>query len=416
MRSLTRSSLVPVTIALALAACTGKAGRTDTATSVSQAGAIAPAAPTPIATDDQLASVARTMVKSAMIKQNDRVFIAGGVRDNALLEDLAIETMKAGAQPVISVWSDRLSKRSYDEVPASFDTLSPRASLALINNFDVALQVDFSESDSALAGVDPKRLAARAHAGQAVMDALKRHGVRTVQLGNGLYPTADLAKRLGTSRDQLAAIFWRASAVPPETIRAKGDSVRAALAAAPQVTLTAPNGTNATFRLNTSHAVLSDGALTAEKVKQGFASMQTWLPAGELLVSVDPASVDGKIVIDHMLFNGTDVSGLTLTFTKGKLASMTATSGLAPLQAAFDAATGAKDRFTAIDIGLNPEVNLPQNTGRVVYMAAGALLVQLGDDQMLGGTNVSTINIGGQVPSATLTAGGKAVIDHGALK
>jgi leucyl aminopeptidase (aminopeptidase T) len=416
MRSLTRSGLIPVTIALSLAACSGKAGKTDTATTVSQAGAIGPAAPAPIATDDQLASVARTMVKAALIKPNERVFIGGGVRDNVLLEDLAIEAMKVGAQPVISVWSDRLSKRSYDEVPASFDTLSPRASLALINNFDVALNVDFTESDSALAGVDPKRIAARARTGQVVTDALKRRGVRVVALGNGLYPTDGLAKRLGISRDQLATIFWRASAVPPETIRAKGDSVRAELAASPQVTLTAPNGTNATFKVNPAHAVLSDGALTPEKVKQGFGSMQTWLPAGELLVSVDPASVDGKIVFDHVLWNGTDVSGLTLTFTKGKLASMTATSGLAPLQAAYDAATGAKDRFTAIDIGLNPEVKLPQNTGAVVYMAAGAILVQLGDDQMLGGSNVSTLNLGGQVPSATLTAGGKPVIDRGTLK
>src|SRR2546426_7161622 len=42
-------------------------------------------------------------------------------RDAGLMEDLAIEAQKVGAQPLLTIWSERLIRRSYDEVPAKYD-------------------------------------------------------------------------------------------------------------------------------------------------------------------------------------------------------------------------------------------------------------------------------------------------------
>src|SRR2546430_10705319 len=56
------------------------------------------------------------------------------------------------------------------------------------------------------------------------------------------------------------------------------------------------------------------------------------------------------------------IRGLTLVFSQGKLTGMTAASGLAPLQATYDAAGSGKDRFGVIDIGLNPEVDLDRKS------------------------------------------------------
>ncbi len=66
----------------------------------------------------------------------------------------------------------------------------------------------------------------------------------------------------------------------------EGEAIRSALAAAKQVTLSSANGTNMTFGLMADKGFVSDGAITADKVKQGSAATQTWLPAGELLVPV----------------------------------------------------------------------------------------------------------------------------------
>src|SRR5436190_15599523 len=59
-----------------------------------------------------LQAVAANLVKAAMVKRGDRVNISGGVRDTALMEDVAVEAMKAGAQPVIQLVSERLYRRS----------------------------------------------------------------------------------------------------------------------------------------------------------------------------------------------------------------------------------------------------------------------------------------------------------------
>ena len=365
-----------------------------------------------------LEAVAKSLVSAGLVTANDKVLISGGVRDEALLRNLYIETMKVGGQPLISLDSEKLWRRSYDEVPAQYDSQAPTLWLALVNTFDVQLSVDVGETENIMAGTSPERMAARAAAGQPVTDAVLKKGMRSVSLGNGLYPTAALAKTLGVPQAKLASVFWKATAVSPEAIRTKGESLRSTLAGAKEVTLTSPSGTHVTFGVMADKGFVSDGALTADKVKQGGAATATWLPAGELLVPVTPGSAEGKVVIDKFKYQGATIEGLVLNFSKGVLTSMNARSGLPALkayQAYYDAATGGKDSFSYIDLGLNPEVTLPTNSGRVVWMAAGAVTIGVGDNTGWGGANVSTFSLAGPVSGATLQVDGQAVIAKGAL-
>ena len=64
-----------------------------------------------------LQDVARNLVESARVTTGDKVVVTGSVRDAALMEHVAIETMKAGGQPLIVLNSEQLLRRSYDEVP-----------------------------------------------------------------------------------------------------------------------------------------------------------------------------------------------------------------------------------------------------------------------------------------------------------
>ena len=344
------------------------------------------------------------------------MLIFGSVRDADLLEDLAVETMKLGGQPLIAIGSDRLTRRSYDEVPASFDNASPKLDVALANAFDVQLIVDVGEGEGVLAGVSPARIAARSKAEDPANKAYLRARIRYVNLGNGLYPTARLASRLGVAQADLAHLFWQAAGMPAESIRAHGAAAYAAISGGKHVTITAPNGTNLSFTVLGSKAALSDGALTPEKIRQGGFALSTFLPAGELNVPAVAGTAEGKLVIDRTVYMGTDVTGLTLVFSRGKLTSMTAASGLDPLKAGYDAAGGAKDQLAGIDLGLNPNIKLPLTTGRIVWMAAGALTVGVGDNQALGGTNVSDFGFNGALSGATLTVDGKTILDHGVPK
>jgi len=398
---------VPTIFTLALAACGPGAPSGGAGT---PAGAVA----APSAADR--AAVATSMARAALIKSGDRVLIFGSVRDADLLEDLAVETMKLGGQPLIAIGSQRLGRRSYDEVPASFDTLTPTLDLALVNTFEVQLSVDVGESDSAYAGVSPARIAARSKAQVPVGTAFVRRGVRTVSLGNGLYPTAALARRLGVAQSDLADVFWRAVAMAPESIQARGAAARAALAGGRRVTITAPNGTNFSFVVDGAKTAVSDGALTPQGLRQGGLARYTWLPAGELQAPPVAGTAEGTIVIDKVVVRGTDVVGLTLMFSRGGLTSMTATSGIEPLQASYDAAGGAKDQFAGIDLGINPQIRLPLNTGRIVWMAAGAVTVGFGDNQGSGGANVSDFSMYGAIAGATVSVDGRAIVENGVLK
>jgi leucyl aminopeptidase (aminopeptidase T) len=357
--------------------------------------------------------VARNLAAAALIQAGDKVLITGSTRDATLMEDIAIETMKAGGEPLISIWSETLTKRSYTDVPASYDTHAPALGMALINTFDVQISVDIGETEGLLASVPAARRAARSKANEPANELYFKRTVRSVNLGNGLYPTATLSRRLGLTQRQLAHVFWRAAGVAPATLRSRAESVRSAVAAGKQLTITHPNGTSISFAIDNSHAILSDGVLTAEKVKQGSAAAATWLPAGELILPAAPGSAKGKVVIDRYLFNGTVIRGLTLNVSDGKLTSMTAESGLEPLKAAYDAAGAGKDAFGFIDIGVNPETKVPLGSGVIVWGASGSVTIGFGDNRGFGGTNASDFGFATQLGGATLAVDGKPVITNG---
>src|SRR5437867_4196650 len=259
-------------------------------------------------------AIAHQLIAGAMLQEGQSVRIAGSVRDAGLMEDLAIEARKLGAQPRLTIWSERLIRRSYDEVAAKYDDQDPHLDLVLAKMFDALIAIDFGETDDLLAGVPEERIAARAKAGAPVDAAFFKRDVHFVNLGNGLYPTATLAKRLGITEARLAAGFWKAVAVPPERIQAVGERLRAAFASGGTVELTQPNGTRLTFDVTGRVPLISSGALTQTQAEQGGAALLTWLPAGEFQVAAVPGSAEGKVVIDKLRWRGKVIRGLTLVF------------------------------------------------------------------------------------------------------
>jgi leucyl aminopeptidase (aminopeptidase T) len=225
-------------------------------------------------------AIAHQLVASAMLQEGQSVLISGSVRDVALMEDLAIEAQKVGAQPLLSLQSERLIRRSYDEVPAKYDAQEPKLDVAVVKLFDAQIAIDVGETEGLLAGVPEERIAARAKAGAPVNEAFLKRDVHVVNLGNGLYPTATLAKRLGITQERLASVFWKAVAVPPERIQATAERLRAAFATGGTAQLTHPNGTSLMFDVSGRTPTISSGVLTPAQASQGGAALFTWLPAG----------------------------------------------------------------------------------------------------------------------------------------
>lgn len=360
--------------------------------------------------------VARNLVQAGMVKAGDKVLIRGSVRDAALLEDIAIEARKVGAHPLITISSDRLVRRSYDDVPPNFDNITSPVDMLIVNNFDVQISVDVGENEGLLAGVPVARRTARAKAGVPVTEAYFRRNVRLVNLGNDLYPTVALSRRLGVPQGALSAAFWRAASVSASSLRTKGEALRKSFNDDAVVTITAPNGTNISLRVNPEDGFVSDGALTAEKVRQGSAAAATYLPAGELVLPAINGSANGRIVLDRLVWDGRLIRGLTLVFEKGVLTAMTAENDMSALEARYESGSGDKNRFGFIDIGINEQTKLPVGSGRVVWTAPGAIVFGFGDNRGFGGENRSDFSFTAQLGGATLTVDGKPVVSAGRLR
>ena len=96
---------------------------------------------------------------------------------------------------------------------------------------------------------------------------------------------------------------------------------------------------------------------------------------------------------------------------------LTATFGLKEAKAVYVASHGPRDELGWIDIGLNPAVTLPLNSGRTIFMASGGVSIGLGENLKYGGTNNSDLTtLFGGVSQPTITIDGKVYLDKGVLK
>jgi leucyl aminopeptidase (aminopeptidase T) len=359
----------------------------------------------------------KLVTQCARLKDGDIVQISGGVHDVELLESLAVESAKLGADHLLTLTpSDRTMRRLYTEVPAKYDARTPTGGLKLAEMVTAVISVDSTESDAALADVPPARISARMESGLKVYETLLKRNVRQVSLGNGLYPSEDRAKRLGLTRAELAKLYYGGLDVDYDKLQATGEAARKALAGGKKARITTPEGTDLAVEIAGRPCFVSDGVLSDEKLRKGGAACQTWLPAGEVYLSPVPGTAEGKVVVERMLFEGKEVLGLSLTFKKGKMTEMTAKSGLERLRGLYEAAGGGRDEFSAIDVGINPAVRLPKASPTGLYMEAGTITVNAGNNVWAGGDNKASFALTCFLRGGTLRVDDKALVEDGALQ
>ncbi|HEX7955835.1 MAG TPA: aminopeptidase [Pyrinomonadaceae bacterium] len=370
------------------------------------------AAPTDL---EQLAQ--RLVTQSAGVKEGEVVLISSGPENMELLEDIAVQVRKAGAFPLITVGSDRLSKRLYTDVPEKYDAQTDQLDLKLAEIADVSINVGRGVAEGLFADADPKRLEARSRANEPVVEAYLKNGVRSVDVDNGLYPQEWLAKRYGMTADDLAKTFWGGVNVDYTDLQKRGSEVSAALSSGKEIHVTDANGTDLKVRVEGRPYGVSDGIITAEDVKKGAAGLSVYLPAGEVYTTPVPGTAEGKLVVKKDYYQGSEINDLTLTFAAGKLTSITGSGkGFELLKARYDAAGGGKDLFAFVDFGINPYVKLPANSPVATWVPAGTVTLGIGNNVWAGGDNKTPFGYNVSMPGTTVTLDGKPVVEAGQLK
>ncbi|MGA2555694.1 MAG: aminopeptidase [Verrucomicrobiota bacterium] len=378
-----------------------------------QAAGGTPGAPA-AATNSALAE--KLVGQVADIQQGELVQIDGSVADLQLLEDLAVAVRKRGAFPMITIESGTLWRRMVDEVPERFDSQLRQFDLNLAGFVSAVIAVDIPDSEKALAGVSASRLALVYKADAAVYKRWLDRNVRVVDLGNGLYPSAGRAALFGMSEAELRKIYEDGLNVDYSQLQATAATMKSILSAGKRVHLTAPGGTDLTLDIAGQSTGTSDGIITPEKRKAGGAACQTWLPAGEVYFRTVPDSAEGKVVFDHFYFEFKDCRNVAFTVKAGKITGITAETGLERLREVYAAAAPGKERLTAIDLGINPNIRLAPGSRLRASMPAGMVSVNFGDDDWAGGDLSNGFGLGGPVAYGTLTLDGKTLIENGELK
>ena len=377
--------------------------------------AAAPAAKKPPTDLEQLAE--RLVMQSAAVKEGELVLISGGVHDMELLENIAVHVRKQGAFPLIDVGSDRLAKRMFFDVPEKYDTQQNALGMKIAENFNVAINVDSNLTEGLFADADPKRRAARAKAGEPVAEAFVKRSVRSVSVGNDLYPTAWRAKRYGMNEDELSKTFWEGVNVDYASLATRAEQIRTLVAAGKEVQIKDANGTDFKVKVEGRPVLTSDGIISADDAKKGGAAVGIYLPAGEVYVTPVAGTAEGKIVRPKDIFEGKEVTNLTLTFAGGKLTSMMGSGpGFDALKAQYDASGGGKDLVAFVDFGINPNVKLPATATVGTWVPAGTVTVGMGNNVWAGGDNKTSYGYALSLTGATVTLDGRPVVENGQLK
>ena len=367
-------------------------------------------------TTTNTANVADTLVNQcANIRFGESVWINGGTRDQQMLEDIAVEVRKLGAHPLITIGSDRLTRNLFTEVPAKFDTQEPSFALTLAESVVAVISVDFTERLDLLADVPAERLTNQTKTFEPVYEKMRQRGVLQVHLGNGLYPTTARARQFGITQNELSRIFWSGVNTDYDRLQATGARVKNILASGRTVRITAPNGTDLTVDIAQRPVFVSDGVISSDDRYAGGPACQVWLPAGEVYVTPVPKTARGTFVADTFFFEGKRIDGLKLMFREGKLTSMTAQSDITALRERHQAAPEGRDVFAAIDIGINPNVQVPKASRMVTWMAAGTISIGIGNNTWAGGDNDVPFDLFAHLANGKLVVDKQTLVDQGKL-
>jgi aminopeptidase len=386
----------------------------ETANADTAAESVGQPAGTPALAYDPEAVATNIVTASLRVREGEAVLITGSPRDGQLLEDLAVQVRRQGAHPLVRMVTDRMRRGMVVGVPERFDA-QDRLDVRLAELFDVMIVVENGEDPALFADVPPERMAAIGQKETEADAAARNNGVRTIFIGNGIYPTAALARETGVAEFDLAQMFWNAVSTDPASIDAEGRRIRAMLEGGTEVRVTAPNGTDLTLRIASPRILISDGAISPEEEAVGGASTLAWLPGGEVFFVPVQGSASGTAVLDAFDYEGVPVEGLKLTFQDGRMTSMDAASGLDIVRKDFDAASDGKDLFGPFDIGLNPGVTVSPESRFRSWVAAGMVSLGIGNNTWAGGTNDVAYGLYGHIAGATVTVDGRPVVENGRL-
>lgn len=223
--------------------------------------------------------------------------------------------------------------------------------------------------------------------------------------------TPERAEALGLNYEEWRDVMLAGCVADYHEVEKRGKALASLLSGNEEVHITTPPGTNLRFRLNNRPVEASGGIATEEKAEKGLV---TFLPAGDVEVSADERSAEGKVVYDvPMRVKGGPVVGLALHVRNGDVVEFEAKAGRELFERYLKEGSGDVNRFAFFGLGLNPFLRHGFTQDDKVL---GGVTVGFGDNESKGGKNKADGHEWwASMAKATITIGNTLVMRNGTL-
>jgi leucyl aminopeptidase (aminopeptidase T) len=369
---------------------------------------VAPTAPPTVAAEspspERLQLLARSILtKNLGVKPGESVTIEAWPHTLPYAVALARETRRLRAHPLIHFEDEAAYWDSVDSGEAKLLGASPAHEWAALAKTDVYIHMWGPGDRVRLNRLPEKKASELFRWNGGWYSTAQKAGVRGVRLELGR-PYPSLADAYGADESEWTDALAEATLVDPAALARTAEPLLRALRTGRKVRITHDNGTDLSLGLAGREPRLFNGRFAKGDLKRPFGNMMT-LPAGAIRVALDEREADGTLVGNRTdYFDDGIATDVVFEFSKGKLRSARFGRGKERFQTGYRSGGKGRDRPGMLGIGLNPKLH---NTPQVEDLEAGAVMVSVGGNRNLGGTNASPFFGWGIVAGATVEVDGR---------
>ncbi|MGI0149622.1 MAG: aminopeptidase [Thermoplasmata archaeon] len=360
-----------------------------------------------------MSNVARSIIRESLrAKENEAIVIQATPHTLDLANDVGLEAYKVGADPAILVETDELFYGQFRYLTPDQLRTTSKHCLGFEDYADSYVWLGYVTDPIGMRRVPEEKMSANSQgeAGHYRKSVEKKRKNVGVALG---FVTRPRAKAYGFNYPAWKKMIEAAITVDYKEMARTADRTAQLLQRPAEVRVKADNGTDLRFRLAgpARKAFIDDGIISDEDIAAG--NVYTNLPAGAIRCAPVEDSAEGTFVGDVKIPSlGSLVDTISWTFKHGKVVDFSAKKNVRLAQSAYTEASGAKDMFGQLGIGLNKKVAPGYLTSAY---ARGTVSVGIGDNKLFDGANESSYGFEAYHSAATVILDGKPIIEGGRL-
>ncbi len=338
--------------------------------------------------------------------------LCGDIQYYNFCEEVAIQAIKAGAHPHITISSDRLHN-TYLEQSVDYLKTPGRFSTAITEVADVELMVIFPKDPSTGEKASPEKLAAMSSAGKATQEKVYERNKEKITLRKAsfLYPTKEQADKFGIPFEDYSEMVWGAIDVDYLKLREQGDKIASVMKTSDKVHITSPDGSDLTFSIKDRPPYVDDGMFDDHALSNKVFMMN--LPAGEVCIAPVETSANGVAVFKYNRFQGHDLKNIRMEFRDGRIVDIQGDEGAEYYSNVLSGQTGKKDFIAELGIGMNPRVKRVLGELALDEKIIGTIHIATGENRMLGGVSESSFHWDLVMNEPTLRIGNTTIMEGG---